>query len=55
MLQHVPRCLHSSGPVGLIDKASRLLANSLPPAVPTSYRALADYSEVPCSTLYARA
>ena len=35
-----------------MDKASQVLAKGLPPAVPTSYRALADYGEVPRSTLY---
>ena len=35
--------------VVLVHKASRVLANGLPPAVPTSYRALADYGEVPRS------
>jgi hypothetical protein len=39
----------------LMDKASRVLANGLPSAVPTSYRALADHGEVPRSTLHARA
>jgi hypothetical protein len=38
-----------------MDKASRVLAKGLPPAVPTSYRALADHGEVPRSTLHARA
>ena len=36
----------------VIDKASQVLAKGLPPTVPTSYRALADYGEVPRSTLY---
>jgi hypothetical protein len=39
----------------LMDKASRVLAQGLPPAVPTSYRALADHGEVSRSTLHARA
>jgi hypothetical protein len=38
-----------------MDKAARVLAQGLPPAVPTSYRALADHGEIPRSTLYARA
>ena len=38
-----------------MDKASQVLAKGLPPAVPTSYRALADHGEVPRSTLHARA
>jgi hypothetical protein len=38
-----------------MDKASRVLAQGLPPAVPTSYRVLADHGEVPRSTLHARA
>jgi hypothetical protein len=41
--------------VVLMDKASRVLAQGLPPVVSTSYRALADYGEVPRSTLHARA
>jgi hypothetical protein len=39
----------------LMDKASQVLAQGLPPAVPASYRALADHGEVPRSTLHARA
>jgi hypothetical protein len=42
-------------PVVPMDKASQVLTQGLPPDVPTSYRALADYGEVPRSTLYARA
>jgi hypothetical protein len=42
-------------PVVPMDKASQVLTQGLPPAVPTSYRALADHGEVPCSTLHARA
>jgi hypothetical protein len=42
-------------PVVAMDKAAQVLAQGLPPAVPTSYRALADHGEVPRSTLHARA
>jgi hypothetical protein len=48
----LPLPFHSVVPM---DKAARVLAQGLPPAVPTSYRALADYGEVPRSTLHARA
>jgi hypothetical protein len=43
-------CLNSSTPL-----LPRVLAQGLPPAVPTSYRALAVPGEVPRSTLHARA
>ena len=36
------------------DRASQALARGLPEGVPHSFRALADYSDVPRSTLYAR-
>jgi hypothetical protein len=42
-------------PVVTMDKASQVLAQGLPSAVTTSYRALADHGEVPRSTLHARA
>jgi hypothetical protein len=38
-----------------MDRASQVLAQGVPPGVPRSYRALADHSEVPRSTLYHRA
>jgi hypothetical protein len=38
-----------------MDKASQALAQGLPTGVPESYRAFADHSGVPCSTLYHRA
>ena len=38
-----------------MDKASRVLAQGVPPGVPLSYRALADHGEVPHSTLHHRA
>ncbi|KAF2264638.1 hypothetical protein CC78DRAFT_616558 [Lojkania enalia] len=39
----------------VMDTPSRVLAQGVPPDVPLSYRALADHSEVPCSTLHHRA
>jgi hypothetical protein len=39
----------------LMDKDSQVLAQSLPPGVPTSYHAPADHGEVPCSTLHSLA
>jgi len=36
------------------EKASQALAQGLPTSVPRSYRALADHSNVPSSTLHAR-
>jgi hypothetical protein len=53
-----PTLVHSGLVFRLVvpmDKASRVLAQGLPPAVPTSYRALAGHGEVPRSTLHARA
>jgi hypothetical protein len=41
--------------VPAIDKASQAPAKGLPTGVPTSFRAFADHSGVPCSTLYHRA
>lgn len=38
-----------------MDRASKALAQSLPSSVPRSYRALADHSNVPRSTLHDRA
>ena len=38
-----------------MDRASQVLAQGVPPGVPKSYRALADYGNVPCSTLHHRA
>lgn len=38
-----------------MDKASQVLAQGLPPDVPTSYRALANHGDVPLSTLHHRA
>ena len=38
-----------------MDKASWVLAQDATPSVSMSYRALADYSGVPRSTLYYRA
>jgi hypothetical protein len=35
-----------------MDRASQVLAQGVPPGVPRSYRALADHSKVPHSTLY---
>lgn len=37
-----------------MDKASRALAEGVPPGVPFSFRALADHREVPHSTAYHR-
>ena len=39
----------------IIDRASQVLAQGVPPGVPESYRALADYGNVPRSTLHHRA
>jgi hypothetical protein len=38
-----------------MDRASQVLAQGVPPGVPRSYRALADHSDVPRSTLHHRA
>jgi hypothetical protein len=38
-----------------MDRASQVLAQGVPPGVPRSYRALADHSNVPHSTLHHRA
>ena len=38
-----------------MDGAGRILVQGFPPGVPKSYRALADHSNVPRSTLHARA
>jgi hypothetical protein len=38
-----------------MDRASQVLAQGAPPGVPDLYRALADHSNVPCSTLHHRA
>jgi hypothetical protein len=38
-----------------MDKASQVLAQVVPPGIPNSYRALADHSNVPRSTLHHRA
>jgi hypothetical protein len=38
-----------------IDRASQILAQGVPPGVPRSYRALADHSNIPRSTLHHRA
>ncbi len=38
-----------------MDRASQVLAQGVPPGVPESYRALADYGNVPRSTLHHRA
>ena len=38
-----------------MDRASQVLAQGVPPGVPRSYRALADHSNVPRSTLHHRA
>ena len=38
-----------------MDKASQVLRDGVPADVPASYRALADHSGVPCSTLHHRA
>jgi hypothetical protein len=38
-----------------MDRASQVLAQGVPPSVPSSYRALADHSNVPRSTLHHRA
>ena len=35
-----------------MDRASQVLMQGVPPSVPNLYCALADYSNVPCSTLY---
>jgi hypothetical protein len=40
---------------GNMDRASQVLAQGVPPGVPESYRALADYGNVPRSTLHHRA
>jgi hypothetical protein len=41
--------------VAIIDKASQVLAQGVPPGVSNSYRALADHSNIPRYTLYHRA
>jgi hypothetical protein len=38
-----------------MDRAIQVLAQGVPPSVPKSYRALADHSNVPRSTLHHRA
>jgi hypothetical protein len=38
-----------------MDRASRVLAQGVPPGVPRLYRALVDYGKVARSTLYHRA
>jgi hypothetical protein len=38
-----------------MDRASQVLVQGVPPGIQTSYRAWADYSDVPCSTLHHRA
>jgi hypothetical protein len=38
-----------------MDRASQALVQGVPPGIPISYRALADHSDVPRSTLYHRA
>lgn len=38
-----------------MDKASQALAHGVPTGIPSSYRAVADHSGVPYSTLYQRA
>jgi hypothetical protein len=38
-----------------MDRASQVLVQGVPPGIPTSYRALADHSDVPRSTLHHRA
>lgn len=38
-----------------MDRASQVLAQGVPPDVPSSYRALADHSKIPNSTLHHRA
>ena len=38
-----------------MDRASQVLAQGVPPGVPNLYRALADHSNVPRSTLHHRA
>jgi hypothetical protein len=38
-----------------MDRASQVLAQGVPPSVPTLYRALADHGNVPYSTLHYRA
>ena len=35
-----------------MDRASHVLAQGVPSGVSRSYRALADYDNVPCSILY---
>ena len=37
------------------DRVSETLAKGLPPGVPKSFRALADYTGIPCTTLQHRA
>ncbi|KAH8814295.1 hypothetical protein F5882DRAFT_390162 [Hyaloscypha sp. PMI_1271] len=37
-----------------MDRASQVLVQGVPPGMPTSYRALADHSDVPRSTLHDR-
>ena len=37
-----------------MDRASQVLAQGVPPGVPSSYRALADHGEVPRSTFHHR-
>ena len=37
-----------------MDRASQVLAQGMPPGVPKSYRTLADYGQVPRSTLHYR-
>jgi len=38
-----------------MDRASQVLVQGVLPGIPTSYRALADHSDVPRSTLHHRA
>jgi hypothetical protein len=38
-----------------MDRASQVLAQGVPPGVPRLYRALADYGNIPRSTLHHRA
>jgi len=54
-LAHFPSPSPSQQQANMSDRASEVLANGVPPGVPKSYRALADHSGVPRSTLHYRA
>lgn len=49
------RSLRASPTRSIMDKASQVLAQEVPPGIHKSYRALADYGNVPHGTLHHRA